>query len=80
MPFSPAPLVCADSDREAQRLASTIDLNFVRRQRGEYLPLASPEEAEAFPYSAAERALIARNRERVFVGTQVDACWRGSNR
>ena len=62
--------VCADTDREAQRLASTIDLNFVRRQRGEYLPLASPEEAEAFPYSAAERALIARNRARLFVGTK----------
>jgi alkanesulfonate monooxygenase SsuD/methylene tetrahydromethanopterin reductase-like flavin-dependent oxidoreductase (luciferase family) len=62
--------VCADSEREAQRLASTIDLNFVRRRRGEYLPLASPEEAEAFPYSAAERALIARNRARLFVGTK----------
>ena len=61
-------VVCADSDGEAQRLASTIDLNFIRRRRGEYLPLASPEEAEAFPYSAAERALIARNRERVFAG------------
>jgi luciferase family oxidoreductase group 1 len=63
-------VVCADTDRDAQRLASTIDLNFVRRQRGEYLPLASPEEAEAFPYSAAERALIARNRARLFVGTK----------
>jgi alkanesulfonate monooxygenase SsuD/methylene tetrahydromethanopterin reductase-like flavin-dependent oxidoreductase (luciferase family) len=62
--------VCADTDRDAQRLASTIDLNFVRRQRGEYLPLASPEEAEVFPYSAAERALIARNRARLFVGTK----------
>jgi luciferase family oxidoreductase group 1 len=60
--------VCADSDTQAQRLASTIDLNFVRRRRGEYLPLASPAEAEAFPYSAAERALIARNRDRLFVG------------
>ncbi len=61
--------VCADSDGAAQRLAATIDLNFVRRRRGEYLPLASPEEAEAFPYSAAERA-IARNRERLFVGNK----------
>ena len=63
-------VVCAETDRDAQRLASTIDLNFVRRQRGDYLPLASPEEAEAFPYSAAERALIARNRARLFVGTK----------
>jgi luciferase family oxidoreductase group 1 len=63
-------VVCADTDGDAERLASTIDLNFVRRRRGEYLPLASPEEAEAFPYSAAERALIARNRARLFVGTK----------
>jgi luciferase family oxidoreductase group 1 len=62
--------VCADSDAEAERLASTIDLNFVRRRRGEYLPLASPEEASAFPYSPAERGLIARNRARLFVGSK----------
>src|SRR5262245_17271389 len=62
--------VCADTDAEAERLASTIDLNFVRRRRGEYLSLASPEEAAAYPYSPAERGLIARNRARLFVGTK----------
>ena len=62
--------VCADSDAEAERLAATIDLNFVRRRRGEYLPLASPEEATAYPYSPAERGLIARNRTRLFVGSK----------
>jgi luciferase family oxidoreductase group 1 len=62
--------VCADSDAEAERLAATIDLNFVRRRRGEYLPLASPEEAAAYPYSPAERGLIARNRARLFVGSK----------
>ncbi len=61
-------VVCADTAAQAERLASTIDLNFIRRQRGEYQPLASPDEALAFPYSAAERVLMARNRERVFVG------------
>ena len=62
--------VCADSEAQAQRLAATIDLNFVRRSHGEYLPLASPEEAAAYPYSPAERGLIARNRRRLFVGTK----------
>src|SRR6266446_612400 len=62
--------VCADSDAEAERLAATIDLNFVRRSRGEYLPLASPQEAVAYPYSPAERGLIARNRARLFVGAK----------
>jgi luciferase family oxidoreductase group 1 len=63
--------VCADSEAEAERLASTIDLNFVRRSRGEYLPQASPQEAAAYPYSPAERGLIARNRGRLLVGTKV---------
>jgi luciferase family oxidoreductase group 1 len=62
--------VCADSDAEAERLAATIDLNFVRRRRGEYLPLESPEDAAAYPYSPADRALIARNRARLFVGAK----------
>ncbi|MCC6780317.1 MAG: LLM class flavin-dependent oxidoreductase [Hyphomicrobiales bacterium] len=62
--------VCADTEAEAERLASTIDLNFVRRRRGEYLPLASPDEATAYPYSEEERALIARNRTRLLVGTK----------
>src|SRR5262249_41541493 len=44
--------------------------NFVRRSRGEYLPLASPQEALAYPYSPAERGLIARNRARLFVGAK----------
>ena len=64
--------VCADSDAEAERLASTIDLNFVRRRRGEYLPLASPEEAMAYPYSPGERGLIARNRARAVRRRQGD--------
>ena len=62
--------VCADSDAEADRLATTIDLNFVRRRRGEYLPLASPEEAAAYPYSPPERSFVARNRARLFVGAK----------
>jgi luciferase family oxidoreductase group 1 len=61
--------VCADTQAEADRLATTIDLNFVRRSKGEYLPLASPEEADAYPYSAADRERIRHNRARVFTGT-----------
>ena len=44
--------VCADTDEEADRLATTVDLNFVRRGKGEYLPLASPEEALRLPVHA----------------------------
>jgi luciferase family oxidoreductase group 1 len=63
-------VVCADSDAEAEHLAATVDLNFVRRRRGEYLPLASPQEAQSYPYTAAERAFVAQNRKRLFVGSK----------
>ena len=33
--------------RKARALAKTVDLNIVRRAKGEYLPLASPEDAAA---------------------------------
>jgi luciferase family oxidoreductase group 1 len=61
-------VVCADSDEAAERLATTVDLNWVRRARGEYLPLASPEEAAAFPYAPVDRERIKARRERLFVG------------
>jgi alkanesulfonate monooxygenase SsuD/methylene tetrahydromethanopterin reductase-like flavin-dependent oxidoreductase (luciferase family) len=46
-----------------------MDLNRLRRDRGQYLPLPSVEEALAYPYTDAERASIARNRARLFVGS-----------
>ena len=61
-------VVCADTDTEAERLAATVDLNIVRRAKGEYLPLASPEDAAAYDYSPVDRARIAQNRARVAVG------------
>ena len=61
-------VVAADTDAEAERLAATIDLNFVRRQKGEYLPLSSPEEALAYDYSPIDRERIWQGRERLFVG------------
>ncbi|HEX2538514.1 MAG TPA: LLM class flavin-dependent oxidoreductase [Pseudolabrys sp.] len=62
-------VVCADSDEEADRLARTVDLNFVRRAKGEYLPLASPEEATAYDYAPVDRARIASNRQRMSIGS-----------
>jgi luciferase family oxidoreductase group 1 len=62
-------VITADTDAEAERLASSMDLNRLRRDRGQYLPLPSPEEALACPYTTAERTSIARNRSRLFVGS-----------
>lgn len=62
-------VVCADTDTEAERLATTVELNFVRRAKGEYLPLSSPEDAAKYDYSPVDKARIAQNRSRLTVGT-----------
>jgi luciferase family oxidoreductase group 1 len=62
-------VVCADTDEEADRLTTTIDLNIVRRNKGEYRPLAPPEEAAAYPYTPADKATIARNRTKMSAGS-----------
>jgi luciferase family oxidoreductase group 1 len=61
-------VVCADTDAAAERLAATVDLNWVLRARGERRPLASPEDALAFPYTPADRAHLRQRRARLFVG------------
>jgi luciferase family oxidoreductase group 1 len=62
-------VVAAETDDEADRLAATVDLNFVRRAKGEYLPLTSPEEALAYPYTPVDRERIRINRRRIVVGS-----------
>src|SRR3978361_1424749 len=62
-------VVAAETDAEAEQLASSMDLNRLRRDRGQYLPLPSVEEALAYPYTDSERASIMRNRSRLFVGS-----------
>jgi luciferase family oxidoreductase group 1 len=62
-------VVAAETDAEAERLATSMDLNRLVRDRGQYIPLPSIEEAQAFPYTDADRDAIARNRSRLFVGS-----------
>src|ERR1700686_4843 len=61
--------IAAETDAEAERLASSMDLNRLRRDRGQYLSLPSPEEALAYPYTAAAPAPLARNRSKLFTGS-----------
>ena len=63
-------VVCADTDDEANRLATTVDLNFALRQKGQYLPLKSPTEAAGYDYSPVDRDRIKHNRARLFVGSK----------
>jgi luciferase family oxidoreductase group 1 len=63
-----AAVIAADTDAEAERIGSSADLHFVRRAKGQYAPLASPEEAAAYPYTPIDRERIARHRARLIVG------------
>jgi luciferase family oxidoreductase group 1 len=62
-------VITADTAAEAERIASSADLHYARRAKGEYMPLASPEEAAAYPYTPIDRERIARQRTRLVVGT-----------
>jgi luciferase family oxidoreductase group 1 len=61
-------VIAADTDAEAERIATSADLHYVRRAKGEYAPLASPEEAAAYPYTPVDRERIGRQRRRLVVG------------
>jgi luciferase family oxidoreductase group 1 len=61
--------VCAATQAEAEHLASSMDLNWLRRSYGEYHPLPSPEEAAAYSYTEQDRGRMTKSRERLFVGT-----------
>ena len=62
-------VIMAETDEEANRWAMSADLNRLLRDRGQYRPLPSIEEAQTYPYSDADRTSIARNRSRLFVGS-----------
>jgi alkanesulfonate monooxygenase SsuD/methylene tetrahydromethanopterin reductase-like flavin-dependent oxidoreductase (luciferase family) len=61
-------VIAADTDAEAERIASSAELHYVRRAKGEYLPLASPEEALAYDYTPIDRERMARQRTRLVIG------------
>ena len=63
-----AAVIVADSDAEAERIASSADLHYARRGKGEYAPLASPDEAAVYPYAPIDRERIAHHRGRLIVG------------
>lgn len=62
-------VVCAETEAGAQQLASTMELASLRISRGEFLPLPSPEEAQAYPWTEAERAQLRHERGPTVVGT-----------
>ena len=61
-------VACAETDERADYLASSMDLVWVRLQRGEFGAIPSPEEARAYPYTAHERVVADSYRALHFVG------------
>jgi luciferase family oxidoreductase group 1 len=61
--------VCAPTDAEAWRLARSRDLFLLRLVTGRGGPYPSVEEAEAYPYTERERAIVEVNRRRTVAGT-----------
>src|ERR671917_344362 len=61
-------VVCGETDEHAQRIASSMELAWVRLRSGRPGPLPSPEEAIAYPYTPAERGLADAYRSMQIVG------------
>lgn len=62
-------VVCAPTDAEAEDLATTVDLMWLRLRKGQFLPLPSPAEARAYAYSDIERNAVTENRARHVIGS-----------
>ena len=61
--------LCAPTDEEADYLATTQDLMWIRLRQGLFGPLPSPDEARAYPYTAEERAALSDRRRLMVTGT-----------
>jgi luciferase family oxidoreductase group 1 len=61
--------ICADTDERAQWLAGPAALSFLRLRTGRPQPLATPEEAAAYPYTPAEREIAWGRFEQQAVGS-----------
>ena len=60
--------VCAETDAEARRLASTMELAWARIRTGRFEPLPSPDEALAHDYTPAEQSARELYRNLTVVG------------
>ena len=61
-------MVCAPTADEAEYLASSMDLAWLRIRQGQFLPLPTPEEALAYPYTESERRVVATYRQLAVIG------------
>jgi luciferase family oxidoreductase group 1 len=64
-----AQAICGESDKEAESLASTFELAWIRLRSGRPAPLSPPEEASIYPYSIGEREMLNYARLHYFAGS-----------
>jgi luciferase family oxidoreductase group 1 len=69
-------VICAETDAEANRLATTLELAGLRRSQGRFAPLPSPEEALAYEYQPWERPHAEAYRKNHFIGSPETVHWR----
>jgi luciferase family oxidoreductase group 1 len=62
-------VICAETKQEAQRLASCMQLSWVRLRTGRPSKIPTPEEALAYPYSDQELAAVRAYQQLQIVGT-----------
>jgi luciferase family oxidoreductase group 1 len=61
-------VICGETREHAERLATSMELAWVRMRSGNPGPLPSPEEAMAYPYTPVERRLADTYRSMQVVG------------
>ena len=61
--------LCAETEADAQRLAASIDHRRLLMAIGREAPIATIEEAQAYPYTDRDRTIIERERSRAVIGT-----------
>jgi luciferase family oxidoreductase group 1 len=61
-------VLCADTEEEALRIASSRDLWRLRFEKGELAAYPSPEDSLAYPYTDLDRAMIGRRKSHSIIG------------
>jgi luciferase family oxidoreductase group 1 len=61
-------VICAETDEQAEELASSMGLAWLRLRTGHASPIPSPEEARAYQYSPMEQSVVREVRSRQTVG------------
>jgi len=63
-----ASVICAETAEQAEELALSLDLAWLRLRRGNPAPFPSSDEARAYPYTFADRVQVQETRRRLILG------------